>query len=434
METLPEHPYADRDVQRAADTTPLAGGATYDPEWTREDADIIVSERGEFDRADQYGVVYIADNEVIDVSGLDQFSLDGTAVIGGRHKFSREEDNEAGMVVDTEGGPGSISYRAIFNAESTPGHVEGIRIRGPSWHPERAGRYQKESPSDARCWPGYTHVPKEGTTRSERDEMRSEVFSRGVSLWPSGSSVRNCDIHGFTHAGVNVGARRRIPSNIEVTHNQIWSCAIPGLGYPLNIYNGEVLSKYNYYNQYRHSITGFGYGTCGYTTRYDVHGPDALLTPVDMHTLAENGSEGNYTAGKYVHVDHSTFLAYKRFETPGWYSKDDCPAISIRGYPDDGVYVTNCQFLHANREAATDHRNISSGDHYKDWAFSNNEYQRDNWTTGNGAQIDFEAAKSGGGSVSGALPYTRDQRAKKKAQSRAYAENLQSFKEVASDD
>lgn len=414
IQGLPEHPYTDAAVQLAAQTSPLAGGQTYTPEYTREDADVIVSESSEWGRADRNGVVYIADGETVDVSGLGNFDLDGTVVCGGRHK----PNTEPGMVVDNEGGPGSASYDGIFRAENQAGHVEGIRIRGPTWYPERAGRYEQESPSDARCWPGYHHIEKSGT-RSERDEKRSAVFGRGVYLWPAGSTVRNCDIHGFIHAGVSVGAAQRVPENIEITHNQIHNCCTPGLGYPINIYNGYVLSKWNYFNAYRHSITGFGHPTCGYISRYDVHGPDALLSPVDMHNLAENGgSSGDLTAGDYVHVDRSTFLGEYRFETPGWYSKDDQPAIGIRGTPEDGIYVMRSQFMQPGADDAFMEVNVSGFDR---WHTQNNEFGEENWTADQGVGIDFDDVD--GGEQGGSVPHDRHEAIE--AQARALARHLQ---------
>ena len=414
---LPEHPFADADVQYAARTTELAGGETYSPKFTRADADVVVSEPSEFARADRNDVVYIADETRVDVTGLDQFSLDGTVVCGGRHK----PNTEPGMVVDTEGGPGSISYRGIFNARDTAGHIEGIRIRGPSWYPERAGRYEKDAPSDARCWPGYHHIEKTGT-RQERDEKRSAIFGRGISVWPSGCTIRNCDIHGFVHAGVSVGAASRVPEDIQITQNQIHNCATPGLGYPINIYNGYVLSKWNYFNAYRHSITGFGHPTCGYISRRDVHGPDALLTPIDMHNLAENGgSSGDLTAGDYVHVDRSTVLASHRFETPTWYSKSEQPAIGIRGTPEDGIYVSNSQFMQESKDEAFREVNVSGFDR---WHWNGNEFGKDNWTQENGVGMDFEsgAGSGGGGSVPAAL---RDRTEAQRARARALIDHLE---------
>lgn len=422
---LPDHPYTDADVQRAARETPLAGGETFEPEWTEDDVDVIVSEPSEWDRADQNDVVYLADDERIDVTGRETFDLEGTVVCGGRHKSDPNSDEgvEAGLIVDTEGGPGSVSYGGIFEARYEAGHLQGIRVRGPSWYPERAGRYQQEAPLDARCWPGYTHIRKEGTTLRERTRMRDAISSRGLTSYADGTTVRNCDIHGFTNAGVSSGARNIVPENVEVTHSALHNCAIPGLGYPLNVVNGEVLSKYNYYNAYRRAITGFGYGSVGYTSRYDVFGPDALLAPVDMHAINENGgADDDSTAGKYVHVDRSTFLAYKRFETPGWYSYSKCPAVVVRGEPTEGIYVTNSQFLHQDRDEACDQRNVGGLDDW--WSFDNNEFERENWTPENGAGVAFGSGESDGSSETPTVEYDYDPIEARRARGRTVADHL----------
>lgn len=379
------NPLNTEQAENALENSPVGGGTGVTPRYTERNADVIVSEWSELERADSNDVVYLADNETIQVTDS-HFNLSGTALVGGRHK----PGVRAGTLDVRTSGPGSASYVGAVRAFSSPGHVEGIIVNGPSWYPDRADEYSETHPTDVRSWPGYEHISKDGTTRSQRDDMRSSVFSRGINL-RTGGTVRNCDVHGFTHAGVSVGTRHDKPE-VSITRSKLHNCCMPGLGYPVNLYNGTIISEYNFYNAYRHSITGFGYPDCGYITRNDVHGPDAMLTPVDMHCLSENGSPGDLTAGKYLRVENCTFLAAERFETPGWYSRRGCPAVGIRGRPARGAegYTTrNCHFAHDSEDDALDQRNVPR---FTSWTRSNNDYSIENWSDGNGAPVDWTGA------------------------------------------
>ncbi|ADJ14451.1 hypothetical protein HacjB3_05300 [Halalkalicoccus jeotgali B3] len=264
-----------------------------------------------------------------------------------------------------------------------------MRIDGPSWRPEMADGYRLLEQADVIDWPGYEPISRDGTTLSERDDMRSEVFSRGLNARVDGT-VRNIEARGFTHAALSFGSRNHTP-DVTVSRSMLHNCAVPGYGYGINLYNGTVTSELNYYDATRHAITGFGHPDCGYTCRGDLFGPNAMLTPIDMHNLDENGGEdGDLTAGKFLNTYECTFLARERFATPGWYSRSGCPAIGIRGHPAPGApgYDTrDCQFVHFEEGDALDQRNVSFP---TGWRRSGNEFGGlENWSEGKGAPVNW---------------------------------------------
>lgn len=396
---LEQHPYRDRDIRRdILPTTPVAGGEMHNSDYSKEDADIVVSERSELERADQYSTVYIADGVEINADGMDTFSLDGTVVIGGRGQTATDEfgsedgsyDGEhPGRITFDESGPGSSCYNGFFKASSDPGHIEGIEIQGPEWHPDREDghptglMYYEDAP---------TNSP------SERETIREQNFSRGITAYADGCTFRNINIAGFTHAAISAGAASIAPE-ITVSRCHLHDCLIVGFGYPINIYNGHVNSEQNYYNAFRHAITGFGHERCSYRMEGDIIGPDGLMFAIDMHNLNENNS-GGMTAGKSVTVENVTHLMKRRRDLDTWYNEIVSPAMVMGGTPVEQYRCENMQVLHDKpSKPFTDgtpwsQGGCAPGEPLHDWEFKNNQYGFSNWTDDGGANVTLNGESS----------------------------------------
>ena len=396
-------------AQRSLERSVVGGGKSVSPTLTEDDADVVVSETSEFLRADRNDVVYLADGETVQVTD-EAFNVAGTKLIGGRHK----PGVTPGTVDVRSAGPDSAAYRGAIRANSgSRWHVEGIRILGPMWDKSKAGNYYRNPmrPLPVEQWPGFGEINKDRMTRSQRDAFRSKNMSRGINAYVSGS-VRNIEAAGFLHAAVSFGAKSYRP-NVRVTNSYIHNCATPGYGYAINHFNGNLLSQHNYFDATRHAITGFGWPTCEYTTREDVYGPNWMLTPVDMHNLAENQQSG-LTAGKRLDVERCTFLTSTQPRTPTWYSAGNCAAVGIRGHPAKGApgYSTvDCQFVHDRESRALAQRNVSFP---TGWRRSGNEYGGiANWSDRKGAPVDWSVPEEEDRGV-----------AQRRARSRSASENL----------
>ena len=373
-------------AQRSLEQSVIGGGSSVEPSLTRSDADVVVSETSEFLRADRNDVVYLADDEVVQVSD-EAFNVEGTKLIGGRHK----EGVEPGTVDVRSAGPNSASYRGAIRANSgSRWHVEGIKILGPLWDESKADDYYDSllEPKPVDKWPGYAGINKDRMDRSERDAFRKSNMSRGINAYVSGS-VKNIEAAGFLHAAVSFGAKSYTPT-VRVEESFLHNCPVPGYGYAVNHFNGDLLSERNFYDATRHAITGFGWPDCEFTTRKDIYGVNWMLTPVDMHNLAENKQSG-LTAGKRLDVENCTFLTDSQPRTPTWYSSGNCAAVGIRGHPASGApgYSTvDCQFVHSSESRALAQRNVSFP---TGWSRSGNEYGGPgNWSGGKGAPIDWD--------------------------------------------
>lgn len=191
---------------------------------------------------------------------------------------------------------------AVFITQNVDVHlrVTGIRLKGPRtdyFDPYKLGR-------------------------SHRDYATTGIRATGKSI-----IVDNCEIFGWTNAGLIPGTKET-PTQGWIHHNSMHHNQMAHLGYPMDLYNGEHLIEWNYFDHNRHSIAGFGYPTNGYEARFNVVGPNANhphFFSFDMHNLGENLESGprknSQVAGKYVNVHHNVV------------EQGQHPAISLSGIP-----------------------------------------------------------------------------------------------------
>jgi hypothetical protein len=175
-----------------------------------------------------------------------------------------------------------------------------------------------------------------------REHGRSEYDFAVTGFRAYGNSVivDNCEVFGWTNAGFVPGTKST-PTRGWFHHNAMHHNQMEHLGYPMDLYNGEHLIEWNYFDYNRHSIAGFGRRNNGYEARFNVVGPHAISHAFDMHYLGENTGTTTNVAGKYVNVHHNVF---------GLTSHS---AFSIQGYP--RKYARFCRNWCAAPKGGADH-------------------------------------------------------------------------------
>lgn len=153
-------------------------------------------------------------------------------------------------------------------------------------------------------------------------ESHEDYSSSGFKTTGATVIVDNCEVFGWTFAGFSIGAQQT-PTSGWLHHNAMHHNQMAHLGYPMELYNGEHLIEWNYFNYNRHSIAGFGHRQNGYEARYNVVGPRSHQHAFDMHWLGENLDNSNESGGKYINVHHNVFT----LDEPG------VEALSIQGKP-----------------------------------------------------------------------------------------------------
>lgn len=197
--------------------------------------------------------------------------------------------------------------------------ISGLRIRGPNT--KRYLDHHRRSFAEGRGREYYYKFPTSNGIRTNHPKLE----------------VDNCDISGWSHAGVFLTAGE----GHHVHHSFIHHCQYAGLGYGICHDTAASLIERNLFDFNRHSIAGTGRPGCGYEARHNIELGTSLSHCFDMHG-GRDRQDGTNIAGTKILIHRNTFRAP---ETP----------VVIRGVPEDICDVYGNWFVRAADPAAAVH-------------------------------------------------------------------------------
>ena len=301
---------------QADDIGPIGGGHGYtrivtEGDFAAESLDDLLDALG---KAKAGQVVFIPAQTVIDCTArvyIDQLVIEipaGVTLAG-----DRGQDQSEGALICSD----ALKTPTLIRAAGTDVRVTGLRIQGPN--PKRYLDHHRRSFAEGRGREYYYKFPT----------------SNGITTEHAGLEVDNCDISGFSHAGVNLVNGNRH----HIHHNSIHHCQYAGLGYGICHNTASSLIERNLFDFNRHSIAGTGRPGCSYEARHNVELGTSLSHCFDMHGGRDRG-DGTDIAGTRIAIHHNTFRAPN---TP----------IVIRGVPQEVCEVYRNWFpRHANSQDA----------------------------------------------------------------------------------
>ena len=146
-------------------------------------------------------------------------------------------------------------------------------------------------------------------------------LSKGITVTGNGAEIDNCEITGFSEAGVKVG------SSIDVTIHHCWihHNQRNGFGYGVVISGASYAEIYrNLFNFDRHAIAADGSPDSGYTAHDNAHLGTAIYHIFDAHGGGDRG-DGTQVACERVDMYNNVFLSdkipYKKRGVPEEYSR-----------------------------------------------------------------------------------------------------------------
>ncbi len=216
-------------------------------------------------------VVYVEDGVEIDLTGHRQIVIPAGVVLAS----GRGHNGSKGALIytreDKPTPPGKAEGFALL-ATGGPGvRVTGIRLRGPDTKRRR----------------GYEYIN-----------------SDGISTTHDNLEVDNCELWGWSHAGVFLRAGTRA----HIHHNSIHHCQRSGLGYGVALHTAEALIEANLFDWCRHAIAATGKTPSGYEARYNLVLEHASSHSFDMHG-GKDRKDGTNIAGDWMKIHHNTFRA-----------------------------------------------------------------------------------------------------------------------------
>ncbi|MHC4565382.1 MAG: right-handed parallel beta-helix repeat-containing protein [Planctomycetota bacterium] len=300
---------------RPDDRGPIGGGDGYSNiitkgDYTVSDLDALLDALA---KAKAGQIIFVPDETVIDLTAriyIDQLVLEipeGVTLAG-----NRGHGKSKGALLTSD----ALKTPEMIRAAGPDVRVTGLRLQGPN--PKRYLDHHRRA--FGRGGAGHSYYYKLPT-------------SNGVTTGHPRLEVDNCEISGFSHAGVDL----RKAQGHHVHHNYIHHCQYQGLGYGVCHNTASSLIEYNLFDWNRHSIAGTGRPGNSYVARHNVELGVSLSHCFDMHG-GRDRKDGTDIAGTSIDIYNNTFRAR---QTP----------VVIRGVPQEKCDVHHNWFPR-HRDAA----------------------------------------------------------------------------------
>lgn len=257
-------------------------------------------------KAKRGDVVYVDGKSSIDLSGKKSYTIAAGVTL----MSNRGEGNSLGALIFNKAK--GIKPMLLVGGENV--RIEGLRIFG----------------FDTEIYP--TGINRK---MSSRQITYSVPTTRGIQSAFSNLEIINCEISGWTHAGVllNGGAK-----NVKISYCHIHGNQRHGLGYGVCVDNAHAIIYANVFDQNRHDIAGSGKPGSGYNASYNLVFGDRDNHLFDMHGGADR-KDNTKIAGTYMKVDNNYFVL-----------RDGTRAFTIRGIPEKAAEVTNNTIFIMNKK------------------------------------------------------------------------------------
>ena len=272
--------------------------------YTASDLDALLEA---LSKAKSGQTVFIPAETVIDLTAriyIEQLVLEvpeGVTLAG-----DRGHDGSKGALLTSD----ALKTPVMIRAAGPDVRVTGLRIRGPN--PKRYIDHHRRS--FGKGGDGHKYYYKLPT-------------SNGITTRHARLEVDNCEISGFSHAGVNLVTG----DDHHIHHNYIHHCQYQGLGYGVCHNTASSLIEHNLFNWNRHSIAGTGRPGNSYVARHNIELGVSLSHCFDMHG-GRDRKDGTDIAGTSIEIYNNTFRAK---QTP----------VVIRGVPQEKCDVHHNWFV-----------------------------------------------------------------------------------------
>lgn len=288
---------------------PLGGGSGYNHILLT--GDYVVETKDQFltaiKQAQSGGVVYLAPQAEIDLTGMQNIEIPAGITIAGNRGYN----GSSGPLIYTN----QLNTYPLFNAAAPGVRITGIRLRGPDF---------------------------------------AKPDSIAIRIMGDNAEIDNCEIYNWSYAGIAILRAQ----NAYIHHSYIHHVQRPGLGYPVVFDTATGLVEANIFDYYRHAIAATGTKGTGYEARYNLVLPNAINHAFDMHGGTDfcptkqnvNCTEQDvFMAGDYVNIHHNTFLI------------TSYDAIRIRGVSRQYVDIHHNWFIDPNPEKGLRYRYYHGG-------------------------------------------------------------------------
>lgn len=263
---------------------PIGGGSSY--ESIVKQGDYLVRNLDELidalSKAKASEVVFIPSDVVIDMTTsiyIEELVLNIPA--GVTLSSDRGVNGSLGALICSD----ALKTPLMLKILGADVRITGLRLQGPN-----PKRYMEH------------HAKSFGPGGERHAYYYKFPVSSGINCEFDGLEVDNCDISGFSRAGIYLNSG----TGHHIHHNYIHHCQYNGLGYGVSHNTAQSLIEYNYFDYNRHSIAGTGRPGCSYVARHNVELGESLSHCFDMHG-GRDRKDGTAIAGTSIEIYNNTF-------------------------------------------------------------------------------------------------------------------------------
>jgi hypothetical protein len=228
--------------------------------------------------------------------------------------------------------PGGVTLASDRGSNGSPGgRIFRYRTNPPSLEKELSKMFTFIVGGDNVRITGL-RIEGDDTTQDELfEDVGLEVMTAIRADERKGLEIDNCEIWGWSHAGVYLVNSDWSTAQAYVHHNYIHHCQARGYGYGVDVRGGNALIEANIFDYTRHAISAKGLPGEGYEARYNIHlghGTAKGGHHFDVHPYPASETSDSIAGYEYK-IHHNTF------ELTPLYS------IGIRAIPEKAVWINN---------------------------------------------------------------------------------------------
>jgi len=266
------------------------------------------------------GIIYLDDNSVFDLSGLENVTLpEGITLLSGRGI-----NGSKGALIYSN----ALKTNPLFTTGGNGVSLIGLRLQGPDPYIIHPQGIQKFIPRQ-RLDQVDNEVIKKISAKTKRNLIYGIGNSRAIEVKHLNVTIENCEIYGWSHAGISVKG-----GSANVKYNYIHSNQRLGLGYGIMIDKGNANVIANIFKDNRHAIAGTGNIGTSYVAEFNILYANKVEQghQFDMHGGRDRGDNTNI-AGEKVDI-RSNIVMYEKG-----------PSVLIRGNPQKTSVVEDNLFI-----------------------------------------------------------------------------------------
>lgn len=269
-------------------------------------------------------VIYLEDNGDFDLSAYSNIVVPGGVTLMGGRGINKNE----GALIHTN----TIETLPLFKTGGNGVKFIGLRIQGPDTNVINPALKQKYLPANFKISKIFS---LKGVDKSNWKNLVYGVGnSRGIEVHHSDITIENCEIYGWSHAGISV-----MGGNALIQYNYIHNNQRYGLGYGIDNDQGFADIKANIFKDNRHGIAGTGSPGTSYTASFNIFLLNNISQghQIDMHG-GKDRHENNNIAGDNIRIVHNMIFCSSAF-----------PAILIRGNPRKSAYIDDNMIIETTK-------------------------------------------------------------------------------------